>query len=110
MRGQKVIIYGGYLPSTFLIADMEIRPLMGWPKQASYGDSGVENDVFEASLLAGFGTEFSVFLRPAYYRGKQRTGRPGTREKEIGFEKERKREREKDTRVSKTASARAAVW
>jgi hypothetical protein len=27
-------------------------------------------------------------LRPAYYRGIQRTGRPGTREKEIGFERE----------------------
>ena len=48
----------------------------------------------------GFGSGISVFLRPAYSGGIQRTGRPGTREKEIGF----------DTRVSKTASARAAVW
>ena len=27
-------------------------------------------------------------MRPVYYGGKQRTGRPGTREKEIGFERE----------------------
>ena len=27
-----------------------------------------------------------MFLRPAYYRGIWRTGRPGTKEKEIGFE------------------------
>ena len=54
----------------------------------------------------GFRSGISVFWRPAYYGGIQRTGRPGTREKEIGFE----RERERDTRVSKTASARAAVW
>ena len=31
-------------------------------------------------------------MRPAYYRGIWRTGRPGTREKEIGFERERERE------------------
>ena len=41
----------------------------------------------------GFGSGISVFLRPAYYGGIQRTGRPGTREKEIGFKKERKKER-----------------
>ena len=34
-------------------------------------------------------------LRLAYYRGIWRTGRPGTREKEIGFERERERERER---------------
>ena len=27
-----------------------------------------------------------MFLRPAYYGGKQRTGRPGSRVKEIGFD------------------------
>ena len=27
-------------------------------------------------------------MRPAYYRGIRRTRRPGTREKEIGFERE----------------------
>ena len=47
--------------STYLIADMEIRPIMEWPKRPHYGDSGVENDVFEASLLAGFGTECPCF-------------------------------------------------
>ena len=26
-----------------------------------------------------------AFLRPVYYRGILKTGRPGTREKEIGF-------------------------
>ena len=31
-------------------------------------------------------------MRPAYYGGKQRTGRPGSRVKEIGFERERERE------------------
>ena len=44
----------------------------------------------------GFGSGISVFLRPAYYGGILRTGRPGTREKEIGF----------DTRVSETS----LVW
>ena len=34
----------------------------------------------------GFRSGISVFLRPAYYGGIQRTGRPGSREKEIGFE------------------------
>ena len=33
----------------------------------------------------------SVFLRPAYYGGIQRTGRPGTREKEIGFDTAREK-------------------
>ena len=30
-----------------------------------------------------------VFLRPSCYGDSERTGRPGTREKEIGFERER---------------------
>ena len=30
-----------------------------------------------------------MFLRPPYYGGIQRTGRPGSREKEIGFERDR---------------------
>ena len=34
----------------------------------------------------GIRSGISVFLRPPYYGGIQRTGRPGTREKEIGFE------------------------
>ena len=34
-----------------------------------------------------------VFLRPSCYGDSERTGRPGTREKEIGFERERERER-----------------
>ena len=38
------------------------------------------------------GTGFSCFWRPALDGGKNRTGRPGTREKEIGFERERERE------------------
>ena len=50
---------GTFLP--LLIANMEITLIIGWPKRASYGDSGVENDVFESSLLAGFGTEFPCF-------------------------------------------------
>ena len=37
----------------------------------------------------GFRSGIFVFLRLAYYGGIQRTGRPGTREKEIGFERER---------------------
>ena len=36
-----------------------------------------------------------VFLRPAQHGGKDRTGRPGSREKEIEFERERERERER---------------
>ena len=35
-----------------------------------------------------------VFLRPPYHGGKDRPGRPGSKEKEIEF----------DTRVSKTAT------
>ena len=34
-----------------------------------------------------------VFLRPPYHGGKDRPGRPGSREKEIEFERERERER-----------------
>ena len=44
-----------------LIAETEFRPITGWPKRAYYGESGVENDVFEASPLGGFGTEFPCF-------------------------------------------------
>ena len=54
----------------------------------------------------GFRIGIFVFLRPPCYGDSERTGRPGTREKEIGFE----RERERDTRLSKNASARAAFW
>ena len=50
----------------------------------------------------GIGTGIFVFLRPSEHGGKDRMGRPGSRVKEIGFER--------DTRLSKTASARAAVW
>ena len=37
-----------------------------------------------------------MFFRQPCYGGIQRTGRPGSREKEIGFEKERERERERE--------------
>ena len=50
----KVIIRG-------VIAEMEFRPIMGWPKRAYYGESGVKNDVFDASPLGGLGTEFPCF-------------------------------------------------
>ena len=36
----------------------------------------------------GIGSGIFVFLRPAYHGGKQRMGRPGSREKEIEFERE----------------------
>ena len=42
----------------------------------------------------GIGAGIFVFLRPAQHGGKDRTGRPGSREKEIEFERERERERE----------------
>ena len=35
----------------------------------------------------GIRSGISVFLRPPYYGGIQRTGRPGRREKEIEFER-----------------------
>ena len=41
----------------------------------------------------GIGTGIFVFLRPSEHGGKDRMGRPGSREKEIGFERERERER-----------------
>ena len=44
-----------------LIAEMEFRPIRGWPKRPYYRESGVENDVFEASPLGGLGTEFPCF-------------------------------------------------
>ena len=37
----------------------------------------------------GIRSGISVFLRPAQHGGKNKTGRPGTREKEIGFGRER---------------------
>ena len=54
---------GGVLLLSFflLIAQTEFRPITGWPKRAYYGESGVENDVFEASPLGGLGTEFPCF-------------------------------------------------
>ena len=36
----------------------------------------------------GIGTGIFVFLRPSEHGGKDRMGRPGSREKEIGFERE----------------------
>ena len=59
----KVIIRGGYpggYPRGF-IAEMEFTPIMGWPKRAYYWESGVKNDVFDASPLGGLGTEFPCF-------------------------------------------------
>ena len=63
VSGQKVIIRGGLRGGLRggVIAEMEFRPIMGWPKRAYYGESGVENDVFEASPLGGLGTEFPCF-------------------------------------------------
>ena len=40
----------------------------------------------------GIGTGIFVFLRPSEHGGKDRMGRPGSREKEIGFERARERE------------------
>ena len=34
----------------------------------------------------GIGFRIFVFLRPSHHGGKDRTGPPGSREKEIGFE------------------------
>ena len=51
----------------------------------------------------GIRNEIFVFLRPAYYGGIQRTGGPGSREKEIGFER-------KIPEFPKTRRARAALW
>ena len=59
--GAKVIIPGSSSSFFFFIAEMEFRPIVGWPKRAYIGDSGVENDDFEACLLWGFGTKFSCF-------------------------------------------------
>ena len=39
---------------------------------------------------------FFVFLRPSQHGGKNKIGRPGTKEKEIGFERNRERERERE--------------
>ena len=40
----------------------------------------------------GIGTGTFAFLRPSEHGGKDGAGRPGSREKEIGFERERERE------------------
>ena len=65
VSGQKVIMWGGFFVVVvlllLLIAGMEYRPIRGSPKRACYGESGVENDDFEASLLSGFGLEFQCF-------------------------------------------------
>ena len=42
-----------------------------------------------------FGNGNFVFLGPCQDGGENRKGRPGSREKEIGFERERERERER---------------
>ena len=57
----------------------------------------------------GIGIGFFVFFRPSQHGGKNRIGRPGTKEKEIGFERERERERE-IPEFPKPPRARAAVW
>ena len=49
----------------------------------------------------GIGNEIFVFLGPPYHGGKDRTGRPGSRVKEIGFE----RERERDTACEKPSGS-----
>ena len=50
-----------------------------------------------------------VFLRPPYHGGKDRPGRPGSKEKEIEFERVREIERE-IPEFPKTRRARAAFW
>ena len=45
----------------------------------------------------GFGTGNFVFLTPCQDGGENRKGRPGSREKEIGFERERERYRKRKT-------------
>ena len=57
----------------------------------------------------GIRTRIFVFLGPPYHGGKDRIGRPGSREKEIEFERERERERE-IPEFPKTRRARAAFW
>ena len=56
-----------------------------------------------------FGNEKCVFLGPCQDGGESRIGRPGSKEKEIGFERERERERE-IPEFPKPPRARAAVW
>ena len=51
----------------------------------------------------GIGSGIFVFLRRAYYKGKKRIGRPGSREKEIEFERE-------IPEFPKTRRASAAFW
>ena len=54
VSGQKVMMWGVSSSSSsssfVLIAEMKFRPVVGWPKRSYYGELGVENDVFEASL------------------------------------------------------------
>ena len=51
----------------------------------------------------GIGSGNFVFLRLSQHGGKNRIGRPGTKEKEIGFERE-------IPEFPKPPRARAAVW
>ena len=52
-----------------------------------------------------------MFLRPPYRGGKDRPGRPGSKEKEIEFERERERAREREIpEFPKPRRASAAVW
>ena len=78
------------------IAGTELRPIIGWPKRSYYRESGVESDVFEASLLAGLERNFRGFEASLLW-GK-------TQDQTAGNERERDRVRERDTRVSKTAT------
>ena len=50
---------------------------------------------FSGHHSMGIGFRIFVFLRPSEHGRKDRTGRPGSREKEIGFERDRDRERER---------------
>ena len=47
----------------------------------------------------GIGTGIFVFLRPSEHWGKDGKGRPGSREKELGYEREREREREGEREI-----------
>ena len=51
----------------------------------------------------GIGSGIFVFLRPPYHGGKDRPGRPGSKEKEIEFERE-------IPEFPKPRRASAAVW
>ena len=77
-----------------LIAEMEFRHIIGWPKRAYYGESGVENDVFEATLAWGFGSDFSCF--EAFIAWGKVQDRTAGNERERDRVREREREREKE--------------